>query len=556
MHPIISAALGAALLALAPPAAAQAPDPRPARVDSIFASIDGTSSPGCACTVVQNGKPLHRRGYGMADLERRVPIGPETVFYTGSVSKQFTAMSVALLARDGRLSLDDPARKHLPEIPEAGAGITIRHMVHHTSGLREKWDLLMLGGFREGNLVTQADVLDLVERQRELNFAPGDDFLYNNTAYDLLATVVERVSGTSIREFAAERIFGPLGMTRSRYSDDRSVLIPDRALGYSVDRNGVRHDPAWVETVGSGSVYSTVDDLAKWDESFYTAALGDQALVELVQTPGRLNDGTALDYAFGLMVDRWRGVRRVQHGGALAGYRAQITRFPDQHLSVIVLCNYAQANPGTFANRVAEVYLANTLAPARAGASTAAAAFGNPALASRAAGVYRSTRAGNPVRLVPRADSLILDLGFGRMPLRADGEAGATFRLGDETGVVRFEGTAGAPVARLVIEGLGLRPETYERAEPPATTAAALAPLAGRYYSPELDRTWIVAVRDTTITIENGRGPVAARPVFRDGFQAQGSVVAFERDRRGRPVAFRVTPGRSWRIRFERMAER
>lgn len=257
----------------------------------MFAAMDRTTLPGCAVGVVQNGRFLHRRGYGMADLERRVLITPETVFYTGSVSKQFTAMSIALLVQDGKLSLDDSARKYVPEIPAAGAGITIRHMVHHLSGLREKWDLFLLRGLQDGDLVTQDDVLEVVKAQRELNFPPGSEMLYSNTAYDLLATIVQRVSGKSIRDFAADRIFGPLGMTRSQYVDDWSLLVPGRAAGHSVTGGKVSLSPAHVETVGSGSVYSTVEDMARWDESFYTGQLGGDALVRLVQTPGKLNDG-------------------------------------------------------------------------------------------------------------------------------------------------------------------------------------------------------------------------------------------------------------------------
>jgi len=354
-----------ALAALTFPAAlaAQQADPRVARVDSVFASMDRTSRPGCAVGVVQDGAFLLRRGYGMANLESGQAITPETVFYMGSVSKQFTAMSVALLAKDGRLGLDDSARKWIPEIPVAGSGITLRHMVHHQSGLREKWDLFLLGGGREGDLVTQQDVLDLVKRQRDLSFAPGTDFLYNNTAYDLLATTAQRASGKSIRDFAAERIFGPLGMTSSQYVDSRGIVVPRRAQGYSMTPDGVRLNQPNVETVGSGSVYSTVDDMARWDESFYSGALGGQELLRTVQTPLPLQSGKAQTYAFGLIVDTWRGLRRVAHGGALAGFRTSIVRFPDQHFSAIVLCNFAQANPDAYAYRIADIYLTNRLRP-------------------------------------------------------------------------------------------------------------------------------------------------------------------------------------------------
>jgi len=241
-------------LGFAPTLVAQSSDPRSTKVDSIFSAMNRTTLPGCAVGAVQNGRFLHRRGYGMADLDRGVPINTETVFYTGSVSKQFTAMSIALLVRDGKVSLSDSVRKYVPEMPQAGAGITIGHMVYHMSGLREKWDLFLMRGMQEGDLVTQDDVLEVLKQQRDLNFIPGTEQMYNNTAYDMLATIVQRVSGKSIRDFAAERIFGPLGMARSQYVDDWTLVVPGRAAGHSVEKGKVSPAAATVGTGGSGSV--------------------------------------------------------------------------------------------------------------------------------------------------------------------------------------------------------------------------------------------------------------------------------------------------------------
>ncbi|HEX9892399.1 MAG TPA: serine hydrolase domain-containing protein [Gemmatimonadales bacterium] len=549
--------LSAAALVAAAPLYAQGSDNRAARMDSIFTAVDRTGTPGCAAGAVQNGRFLHARGYGMADLERGAPITPQSVFYMGSVSKQFTAMSVALLSKDGTLSLDDPARKYLPEIPEAGAAITIRHMVHHMSGLREKWDLLLLSGYRAGNLVVQQDVLDLVKQQRALNFPPGTDHLYNNTAYDLLANVVQRASGKSLREFAAERIFRPLGMTRSLYVDDRTLLIPGRAAGYSTGGGRITVDNPNVETVGSGSVYSTLEDMARWDESFYTGSLGGEDLLRLVQTPGKLNDGTPLTYAFGLVVDSWRGQRRVQHGGALAGFRTQITRFPEQHFSAIVLCNFAQANPAMFADRIAEVYLAEKLAaaPARPARSAERPAFENAELAGRAAGIYRSTRSGAVIRLEQEGPALLYVMGSLKLPLTASGPDRARIPSPFD-GDLLFDGPAGKPVTGFQRNGEPPH-ESYRRAGAPVTTPAALGALTGQYRSPELGVTWTIALKDTALiaTAVQGR-EVKLMPAFQDGFTLEGSTVEFVRDGRGRVVALLLTPGRSRNLRFERAAGR
>ncbi len=328
------------------------------RVDAVFQEYDRPDSPGCAVGVYRDGSLSYAKGFGIANLDHGVPITPDTVFYVGSVSKQFTAMSVALAAREGKLSLDDPARKYIPELPDFGKPITIRHLIHHTSGLREKWDLLAMSGWRDGDVVTLEDVLERASRQSELNFPPGTEHLYSNTGYDLLSLVIQRATGKKLTEYARERIFEPLGMKNTRFVDDRTLVIPRRATEYSPSGEGrFQVDMPNLTTTGSGSLYTTVRDLALWDESFYTGKLGGKDLVALVETPGTIEDGTKLTYAFGLAVETYHGLRRVEHGGALVGYRAQITRFPEKHFTVAVLCNSGSARPGELASRVAEIYL-------------------------------------------------------------------------------------------------------------------------------------------------------------------------------------------------------
>jgi CubicO group peptidase (beta-lactamase class C family) len=353
------------------------------RVDSVFEEYDRPGSPGCAVGVYRNGAVAYARGFGSANLEHGIPIAPSTVFYVGSVSKQFTAMSVALAAKEGKLSLDDPARKYVPELPDFGTPLTIRHLLHHTSGLREKWDILAMSGWRDGDVVTLDDVLDRVSRQRELNFPPGTEHLYNNTGYDLLSVIIHRATGRTLAEYARERIFAPLGMKDTRFVDDRALVIPRRATGYSPrTEGGFRVDMPNLTTTGSGSLYTTVEDLALWDESFYTGKLGGRDLTELVTTPGTLVDGTKLTYAFGLTVDTVQGLRRVEHGGSLVGYRAQITRFPEKHFTVSVLCNVSTARPGELATRVAEIHLSLPPAPAAAPDRAEAEAYEPPETAA------------------------------------------------------------------------------------------------------------------------------------------------------------------------------
>jgi len=359
-HPILRAAV---LTLLALPLAAQAPaGPILPTIDALFAG-QAADAPGCAVGVRHQGRVIHRNGYGQADLEHRVPITPGSVFYTGSLSKQFTATAIALLARDGVVDLDAPARRWLPELPEVAGDVTIRHFIHHTGGLREKWDLLAMQGVPTATtLVTQQMVLDLVARQRGINFPAGTRYAYNNTGYDLLATILARATGSSIRAFAQERIFGPLGMTTARYADRYGELIPDRAMGYARRDSAWTMLPAMVETVGSGSVYASLDDLLRWVASWETGVLGDTALQRQLETVGTRSEGGPMSYAWGLVVDQWRGMRRVSHTGALAGYRTAIWRLPEQRWAAVVLCNSAEAMPERVAAQVAQVTLGGMLA--------------------------------------------------------------------------------------------------------------------------------------------------------------------------------------------------
>ena len=344
------------------------------RVDHIFAQWDRTDSPGCALGVYWNGRIDYARGYGMANLELGVALSPQSVFDIGSTSKQFTAISIMLLARDGKLSLDDDIRKYIPELPDYGKTITIRHILTHTSGIRDYLTLWALAGVDDADLTTDQDALDLLSRQRELNFAPGDQWLYSNSGFFLASIIVKRVSGKTLAQFAAERIFAPLGMSHTRFNDDHMSVIANRATGYAPRDSGAGWATAMsnFEQTGDGAVQTSIEDMQRWDENFYTGTVGGAETIAAMQKTATLNDGRKQTYALGLMVDQYRGLHTVSHGGAWAGYRAELLRFPEQHLSVACLCNLARTNPSQLARRVAEVYLGDKMTPATEASMTAA----------------------------------------------------------------------------------------------------------------------------------------------------------------------------------------
>jgi CubicO group peptidase (beta-lactamase class C family) len=329
------------------------------RVDRIFAEWDKPSSPGCALGVLQNGKFIYERGYGMANLDYDIPNSPRLVYYVGSDSKQFTAASIALLVLDGKIALDDDIRKYISEMPDYGTPITVNHLLHHTSGIRDIYGLMSLGGLRLEDVYSDSEAVALIARQKELNFKPGDDYLYSNSGYFLLGQIVKRVTGTSLRDFADERIFRPLGMTHTHFHDDPGHVMKNRAMSYESDGKG-SYRISYLQNfdkIGAGGLYTTVEDLRKWDENYYTHQIGGDALQTMIHTRGVLNRGDTIPYAFGNNVSSYRGLRVDEHGGSLMGYKAEILRFPDQHLSVIETCNLGSINPGPLAEQVAEVFI-------------------------------------------------------------------------------------------------------------------------------------------------------------------------------------------------------
>jgi len=356
------AAITVALLAGGPAALAQTT--QNAAVDQVFAEYSKPGSPGCALGVFRDGKIIYEKGYGLASVEENVAITPQTVFDIGSTSKQFTASSILLLEKQGKLSVHDDIRRYIPELPDYGRPITILNLLNHTSGLRDYLVLMSLAGINTDSVTTDGDALGLIVRQKRLNFEPGTDYLYSNTGFFLLSVIVKRVSGKTLREFAQENIFAPLGMRHTQYRDDHALLIPNRALAYDPkEGGGYSLDVSYFEQTGDGAVHTTVEDLQKWDENFYSAQIGGKDFLAELQERGKLAAGKTLDYAKGLVVSEYRGLRTVSHGGSWGGYRAQLLRFPDQHFSVACLCNVGTADTSALSRGVADVYLSAQMKP-------------------------------------------------------------------------------------------------------------------------------------------------------------------------------------------------
>lgn len=539
------------------------------KTDELFSKWDKPDSPGCALGVIKDGQFVYQRGYGSANLDHNIPITSKSVFYIGSMSKQFTAMSIALLVKQGKLSLEDDIRTYLPEMPRYQSPITIRHLIHHTSGIRDFIVLKSMAGFSTGVArsddeayetmarTTNEEVFELIARQKGLNFAPGEEYSYCNSNYILLGEIVKRVSGKSLREFAEENIFKPLGMVNTHYYDDLFVVVKNRATGYS-PRKGGGFVPVSINngTVGPAGVLTTVEDLLLWDRNFYQNKLGrgDQGLIDLVLTPDKLNDGTQLQYAFGLFHYKYKGLVPVGHDGGFFGFKTSMNRFPEQRLTVICLCNSRNAPMDTLADQVADIYLADQFkqntAPATA-ATQKPISLTEPELA-KFVGIYW-----NPITeglwMLSLKDGNLFDPGGGGSVLVPIGKN--RFQVTGQPLEFIFETPheGGHPVRMLKVTRGG-KPQIYEVVEAARPSLAQLAEYAGRFRSDEIDAAYTIIVQDGKLSLARKKAKnVALFPTFADNFwNDEFGYVKFTRDQRHKINGLLYTSSWIRRLRFKK----
>lgn len=529
-------------------------------VDAVFARYSQSNTPGCAVGVFKDGEIAYERGYGLADLNQNVPITPETVFYIASTSKQFTAFAVALLAEKGALSLEDPIRKHVPELPAWADGITVDQLVHHTSGIPDYLNLWEISGRSFTDEIPLSQAVELVARQKNLTFSPGSAWGYSNSNYLLLAEIVARVTGTSLRAFAQEAMFAPLGMTSTGFHDDPTRIVPRRAEGYVPDGSGgFRIARTSFALVGDGGLLTNVRDLLKWDANFYDNRLeGGQAFIDRIVAPGTLADGKPLTqppYAFGLQSGSYRGLPAIQHSGGFIGFSAQLVRFPTERLSVAVLCNDISAPAAQLAIKVADLYLAGKPDPAPAPAPRAEVSGGAPvkvtvpeAVRTRWMGRYYVVPPGIIATVAASGDGLEIRSALGTVPLTPTSDE--TFTTPAIPGVLRF--TAGQNgVPSLLIEGSA---PASRLEDPPTLDAQALAAYVGRYESGELDTWFEIRTAEGALEMRRRYRPSWEKlePIDVDRFTTMSGPLRFSRGRQGDVVGFRIGGGRIAEVQFEK----
>lgn len=539
------------LLALLPLAACRRsrPDSQAAGIDGLFATWDRKDTPGCAVGVSRDGSIVYEQGYGMANLELGVPITKDTVFAIASVTKTFTAMSVVLAAQQGKLSLDNEVQKYIPEWQDTHDHITIRHLLSHTSGLRDAFFLLGLAEPSESAGDLNEDIVRILARQRGVNFPPGSEYQYNNGGYALLAAILKRATGQSLREFADANIFKPLGMTHTLVHDNRAQLVPDSAARYSRNAEGWHAAPDDGAVVGNTGVYSTVGDLLLFENNFMDPRAGMF---------------TEMEKSLGASAAQYRGLKMIGHTGGDRGIAANVEGYPDQRFAVAVLCNIDHSSvggtttvdPEAISNSIADIYLAGALGPV--GTESAKVAPQSPVKLSDAelmekTGLYRSVGKDLPARMTVDHGTLMIrsyyqdDVDFELKPVAAN-----RFLLQNRVPFDFVPARDGQPKEWHYGQGPDQRVMQAVTFMPIETD---LRVYPGLYRSEELGLTYALEARNSSLVVKN-IGPDVLTPFSKDVFVGDGvGILKFTRDLRGAITGFTINRDLVRGVRFERVLQ-
>ncbi len=510
---------------------AQVTDSLSKKIDFIFTDYNNANSPGCALAILKDGKIIYEKGYGISNLEYNIPISPSSIFHVASVSKQFTAAAIIVLSLEGKLSLNDDIRKYLPEVPDFGHTITFNHLLHHTSGLSEQLELQTFAGWRNDDLISENDIMEMLARQKSLNFLPGDEENYCNTGYTLLGVAVKRISGVSLREYADSVFFKPLGMTNTHFHSDHSEITPNRTSAYQKDENG-----KWKISIpvfdfyGSTGLFTTVEDLAKWDENFYTKKVGGNNLINAMQVMGVLNNNMQQTYASGLYTETHNGYKTIMHSGSDAGYRSIFIRFPDERFSVILLANLANIRVKTLAYKVADAFLIDK-------------SLKDMAIAFKTDSTIVKKWAGEYIDMNTKS---ILELNYKSRNLQIENtnlKPSSNFDFSDFDSKTKFSFSGDLKNAKCLLSVEGDIDRIFEKVNRIKLTSEQLQEYKGEFYSPELDTKYRITANDVELLVKIPRNEEMWFSSFiRDMFYGDFNIL-FSRDKANKVNGFFLTTG-------------
>jgi CubicO group peptidase (beta-lactamase class C family) len=529
-------------------------------IDSIFSEWTKPNTPGCALGIIKNGELIYSKGYGLANMEYDIPNSASSVFRIGSTSKQFTAACIILLAENGKLSLDDTLNNYFPDFPEYANKINIRHLLNHTSGIRDYLQLAYLKGFEDDDFYVDDNIMEWSVNQTDLNFAPGEEFLYSNSGYWLLGQIVKKVSGTNMADFAQKEIFEPLQMNNTHFHNDHTQIVKNRASGYVPSENDrYRISMTTLDMIGDGGVFTTINDIKKWDRAYYNSEVLSQDFWKMMTEQAVLNNGEVIDYASGLFISEYKGLKTISHGGAFVGFRAELLRFPDQQLSIAIFANRGDANPSGMANQVADIMLKGSLIDTNTATQDAIKNIKNNSFIKLSAtelknyaGNYWNENDSYARKIYVKNDTLRYyrneDNETALMPISAN-----EFKMINVSAdlLIRFDNKEKSSMTVIVNGG---KPEFFDTYQPIVYTTQELANFEGTYYSKELDVFYSLKLEDDLFNLyinDSKKSPL--KSIMKDLFSNDdyGSF-QFTNDQEGKLIGFRLAAGRVKNLKFEK----
>lgn len=521
------------------------------KIDVIFKKIDKDNTPGCALAIVKHGDIIYKKGYGMANLEYGIPITPQTIFHVASVSKQFTAFSILLLEQEGKLSLKDEIHSYLSDLPQFGKKITIQHLLNHTSGLRDQWVLLRMAGWRMDDVITQSDILYIVKQQQELNFEPGSKFLYSNTGYTLLAEIIATVSGKKFTDFTNLKIFKPLEMEQTHFHRDHQQIVKNRAYSYGFKKREIVKNILSYANVGATSLFTTVEDMAKWDKNFYAGKVGGMSVLKKMVQKGVLNDGKEIEYANGLDIKKYRGLGTIEHGGADAGFRTCFLRFPNQQTTIICFSNFGRFRAELKAKKVVDIILKEDIEKiSEEKIKTKESKIKHP---FEIVGIYGVK---NTLLLLISFQDGQFNASFDfinplRLPKNLLTPKGGFLFQDIEGGEYTFQDFDGKRYQSIYLSGLDFYAKRLIQKD---VSHEKLLEFTGKYYSPELLRVYEFSIKEDELIFIPPRGrPSKLQYLGNDIFRNWRQVIKFKRDEQNDVRGFRISEARVKNLKFERM---
>lgn len=527
-----------------------------AAIDQVFQEWDQENTPGCALGIIKDGELIYAKGYGLANMEYNIPNDANSVFRIGSTSKQFTAACIVLLAEQGKLSLDNTLAQYFPDFPDYAKQINIRHLLNHTSGIRDYLTLTYLKGMDDDDYYTDEDLMRWLVNQNDLNFMPGDEFTYSNSGYWLLGQIVKEVSGMTMAAFAEKEIFQPLGMNNTHFHDDHNLIVKNRASGYSpTGEDSYRLDMTTLNMIGDGGIFTTIQDIKKWDDAYYNSKVLNKSFWKMMTTKGVLNNGETIDYASGLFLTPYKGLPTINHGGAFVGFRAEYLKFPEQKVSIAVFANRGDANPTKKAFQVADILLKDQLVEELTEEATVEA---KPQMnvaelsLEQLAGDYE-IQTGVVMQVSLEDEQLTIVQNWNNATYPVARVEGNTFKIPGEDGIsFSFLDEKDGFTQQLTILQGGSE-TTCERVDPVDTSKVNKEDFVGKFYSKELDVNYHFFLAENELNVKLGHyDAVPISLVGADEFFYQGMSLRFQREG-DKVTGFLMDAGRVSNLKFEKI---